>query len=46
MNAKELERVMRLGFKTIGEVGKYLQLMKINHNEIQVLTEIKKMYQS
>jgi len=44
MNEKELERVMLLGLKTVGEVAKYIQLMRTNHNEIQVLAEIKKMY--
>jgi hypothetical protein len=44
MNAKELERVMRLGLKTVGELAQYLHLMKTNHNELQVLATIKKVY--
>ena len=44
MNAQELERVMRLGLKTVGEVGRYLKLMKTNHNELQVLVCIKQVY--
>jgi len=44
MNKKELERVIRLGLSTVGEVGKYLKLMKKNHNELEVLLHIKQVF--
>lgn len=44
MNKTELARVIRLGFKTVGEVGQYLHLMKSNHTELQVLSYLKFTY--
>ncbi len=41
MNKVELKRVLRLGLKTVGDVGKYLHLMKINHNELEILSSIR-----
>ena len=41
MNSIELERVIRLGLRTVGEVGRYLQLIKNNHNELEVLYSIR-----
>ena len=44
MNRKELERVIRLGLSTVGDVGKYLKLMKKNQNELEVLMHIKQVF--
>jgi len=37
MNKEELEKVIRLGLKTVGAVGKYWKLLKTNANEPQKL---------
>jgi len=41
MKTTELNRLINLGLKTIGSVGRYLNLMKKNHTELEVLIHIK-----
>ena len=44
MNKKELESVVRLGLRTVGDVGKYLNLMKKKHNKLEVLIHTKQSF--
>jgi hypothetical protein len=41
MNKQELKRVIRLGLKTVSDVGRYLHRLKTQQNELKILIDIK-----